>query len=145
MMDSCSTCCKTNDSHRITRYDKIYSSKKEALELLKNNLRPYGEFVSIRYFEGKEEKLIIAFYVEDGFEIVYPSSSSEVPGITRLEGETIEDAIARMMFNREDNPKPGEMVVIDKSQVYIYTGEEWVPICNYENENVIDCGLLKDL
>ena len=66
-----------NYPHRITRYEKIYSSKINALEKLKNNLRPYGELVSIRYKENDEINVIIVFYVDNGYEILFDSSDEK--------------------------------------------------------------------
>lgn len=66
----------TNKTHRITRYERVYADKNEALDLLKENLRPYGELVSIRYYDGVIIKLLLVFYEEKGFKILYPSSNT---------------------------------------------------------------------
>ena len=144
MKEHCSTdCCSSDGVHRITRYEKIYQSKEEAMYLLKKNLRPYGEFVSIRYYDGDTVQLLIAFYDEKGPTITYPSGP-RITNITSLPDETFDELVTRATFKAV--PKDGDLLVVDMSLIYLYVSGEWILMNGGEQEtNLIDCGLLKDL
>ena len=125
-------CCDT-DSHRITRYEKIYESREAAEKLLTYNLRPYGELVSIRYYDDNEDiQLLLALYNGDGYTLIYPDDPSIVSIITDGEPEIA-------LEEKVKNPKEGLLAVVNLSLIYQYLDGKWV------GNNIIDCGFLKDL
>lgn len=129
----------TDCSHRITRYEKIYLSKLSALEKLNNNLRPYGELVSIRYKENDEINVIVVFYVDNGYEILFDSSdnkNSRIFEVTRVNEESDFSCIQKAIFD-EPNIKNRDLVVIhsdnQEDKLYIYINPHWISLSGGES------------
>lgn len=103
--------------HRITRYEKIYPSKVEALKTIGNNQRPYGELVSIRYTgDSGTTQVLVVFYKDLGYETLLDSEKKEtsrVFEVTRRDGENDLGCIRRAVI--------GEAGLLDRDLVIVHT------------------------
>ena len=128
---------------RYTRFEKIYSSREEAITKLNNTSRYYAENVAIRYKSGEKIYIMLALYqstTKGDYTINYDSGgnssgggsigSGAVKEVTRRNAtETDLDALNRAYFG--STPGEGDMVIIntrgtDYKAVYFYHGSSWI-------------------
>jgi hypothetical protein len=128
---------------RYTRFEKIYSSREEAITKLNNTSRYYAENVAIRYKSGEKICIMLALYqstTKGDYTINYDSGgnssgggsigSGAVKEVTRRNAtETDLDALNRAYFG--STPGEGDMVIIntrrtDYKAVYFYHGSSWI-------------------
>ncbi len=129
---------------RYTRFEKIYSSREEAITKLNNTSRYYAENVAIRYKSGEKICTMLALYqstTKGDYTINYDSGGSSsgssssigsgaVKEVTRRNTtETDLDALNRAYFG--STPGEGDMVIIntrgvDYKAIYFYHGSSWV-------------------
>lgn len=128
---------------RYTRFEKIYSSREEAITKLNNTSRYYAENVAIRYKSGEKVCIMLALYqstTKGDYTINYDSGgnssgggsigSGAVKEVTRRNAtETDLDALNRAYFG--STPGEGDMVIIntrgtDYKAVYFYHGSSWI-------------------
>lgn len=128
---------------RYTRFEKIYSSREEAITKLNNTSRYYAENVAIRYKSGEKIYIMLALYqstTKGDYTINYDSGgnssgggsigSGAVKEVTRRNAtETDLDALNRAYFG--STPGEGDMVIIntrgtDYKAVYFYHGNSWI-------------------
>lgn len=126
---------------RYTRYEKIYSSREEAIAKLNNTSRYYAENVAIRYKNGDSFDTILALFRSEekgDYSINFDSGQdsvggSEGPGrifdMTRKEGESDLEVLNRAMFDVVD-PKEWDLVIIHTPGSgdisYLYHNGIWI-------------------
>ncbi len=126
---------------RYTRFEKIYSSREEAITKLNNTSRYYAENVAVRYKSGDKIDIILALFLsttKGDYIINYDSGGSSGGGsigsgsvkeITRKNSEETDiDALNRAYFG--STPGNGDMVIIstkgsDYKAVYFYSTGTW--------------------
>ena len=128
---------------RYTRFEKIYSSREEAITKLNNTSRYYAENVAIRYKSGEKVNIMLALYnstTKGDYTINYDSAGGSSGGGTTGSGvikevtrrnstESDMDALNRLYFG--STPAEGDTAIIstrgsDYKAVYFYHGSSWI-------------------
>lgn len=124
---------------RYTRFEKIYSSREEAIIKLNNTTRYYAENVAIRYKNGDSFETILALFrseTKGDYSINFDSGqqgSGEGAGrifdMTRKEGETDVEVLNRAVFDVM-TPREWDLVIIHSEDVsdisYLYHAGVWI-------------------
>lgn len=145
----------------FTRFERVYSSRKRALEKLDSINRYYAEMVAIKYQNGSSFDVLLALYQSEkkGDYVISFDSASETQTsgkIYTVEGED-EEALKTL------NPLEKDIAILKTpsgvKSFYLYHDREWVsmlpPVTDTESvkmkvENgrltadvgIIDCGYL---
>jgi len=127
------------NTFRFTRFEKIYSSREEAIGKLNNATRVYAECVTIRYRTARSINTILSLYKSDvkgDYSIVYDSGNpsntrGRVFNAEKVSGESDEDILNRIMLE-EDSIYNWDLVTIQypnsAKNTYVYIDGAWVPL-----------------
>lgn len=132
---------------RYTRFEKIYSSREEAIIKLNNTSRYFAENVAVRYKNGKSEDsydTILALFQSNAkgdYIINFDSGLGEYIGsdgsnvgrifdMTRKNGESDEEVLNRAVFDVVSLPKEWDLVIIHSENnsdiTYLYHNSVWI-------------------
>lgn len=113
----------------FTRFEKVYSSRKRALEKLDSIERYYAEMVAIKYQNGNSFDVLLALYQSEkkgDYVISFDSASTQdsTGKIYSVEGEGVEDL-------KTLNPLEKDIAILTSpttgfKSFYLYHDSEWV-------------------
>lgn len=134
---------------RYPRFNKIYSTRQEAIEKLDDLTRAYGEPVAIRYYNRKNEVcVILAIYKGEAkgeYSISYDSNAELIPSVyTSIKDSSIteEECLKNALGGKE--PVGNDIVIITdastgiptlKSYVYSTTQSKWLVLSSGGSSN----------